>query len=333
MKYSILFLLILFSNVFKCQSQDNPYYKKQNSTFYNGDIKLNGELYIPNGNGPFPAVIFTHGSGDSGVDNKRYKLEAEYFAKHGILSMVYDKRGYGKSIGDWHKADYEDLAKDAIVAVNILKNNKQVDSSRIGLRGISQSGWILPIVAKLSKDVDFLILISPPGVTTAEQIIYDVRTDVEDLGYKPDEVELAVKVIESGMNYAKTLNNWESHQKIIEKYKDREWINVASGPPISDHWLWSWLTPVLDFDSVPIVHDTKASILVILGEKDRVIPAQVAGYRFEKELRKRKEPYKVVYFPNASHDLRFVRTVWQPEEPPLIEGYLETMKNWIIYSK
>ena len=93
------------------------------------------------------------------------------------------------------------------------------------------------------------------------------------------------------------------------------------------------LTPVIDFDSVPLVHETKVSILVILLEKDGVILVQVAGYRFEKELKKRKESYKIVYFPNAGHDLRFVRRlVWQPEEPPLVEGYLETMRNWIINS-
>lgn len=330
MKYFVPILLLLSLNLTKGQSNINSDIINENVIFFNGDIELSGQLYIPSGKGPFPTVIFTHGSGDSGIDNKRYRLEAEFFASHGILSMVYDKRGYMASKGDWHVATYEDLAKDAVAAVNLMKSRKEVDSSRIGLRGISQSGWILPIVAKLSKEVDFLILISPPGVTTGVQIIYDVRTDVEDLGFKPAEVEKAVEVIESGMIYAKTLDNWERHQQIVDKYKDEKWIDAASGPPIKDHWLWSWVNPVIDFDAVPLVLETNASILVILGEKDRVIPAQIAGYRFKKALQKRGGKYKIIYFPNAGHDLRFVRQKYQPKEPPLVEGYLEAMKSWIL---
>jgi len=84
-----------------------------------------------------------------------------------------------------------------VAAVNLLKDHKHIDASRIGLRGISQSGWALPIVAQLSKEVDLIILISPPGVTAFEQILYDVRTDVEDLGFKPSEVQSAMEVIKS----------------------------------------------------------------------------------------------------------------------------------------
>tara|TARA_B100000497_G_C7685075_1_gene415051 strand:+ start:1648 stop:2661 length:1014 start_codon:yes stop_codon:yes gene_type:complete len=332
MKYSIIVPLLFSFSIALCQTNGDSHYHNEDVTFYNDKIQLQGQLYIPNGTGPFPTVIFTHGSGDSGIDNKRYKLEAEYFAKHGILSFVYDKRGYGKSSGDWHHADYQDLANDAVAAVNLLKDHKHVDASRIGLRGISQSGWVLPIVAQLSKEVDFIILISPPGVTTYEQILYDVRTDVEDLGFKPNEVQSAMEVIKSGMYFAKTLNNWDRHQRILDKYKDAKWINAASGPPIADHWLWSWVNPVLDFDAVPLVAETEASILIILGEKDRVIPSQIAGYRFNHELKQRGGKYNIVYFKNAGHDLRIADLDPNQGEPPLVEGYLELMKNWIIKS-
>ncbi len=324
----IAIVIFLVSAVVCGQDTTNDFHT-ETVTFTNGDIQLNGKLYLPHGEGPFPAVIFTHGSGPAGVDNSRYNLEAEYFAQNGIISLLYDKRGSGESTGDWRKADYADLAQDAIAAVNLLKSGKQLNVSRIGLRGISQSGWILPIVAKESKDVDFLILISPPGVTTNEQIIYDVRTDLEDLGYGPTDVAKGLEVIKSGMTYARSLDNWERHQQVLEKYKDEKWINAASGPPVPEHWLWSWVNPVLDFDSVPLVHETQADILVILGEKDRVTPSQIAGYRFEKELQKRNGIHKVVYFPNAGHDLRVKPWKGDSGEPPLVDGYLELMKGWV----
>ena len=119
MKYVFSFLFLLVTTSVLGQAEGDAPYQNEDVTFYNGDIRLYGQLYIPNGKGPFPAVIFTHGSGDAGVDNKRYQLEAEYFATKGILSMVYDKRGYGKSTGDWQQADYNDLAEDAVAALDL----------------------------------------------------------------------------------------------------------------------------------------------------------------------------------------------------------------------
>jgi pimeloyl-ACP methyl ester carboxylesterase len=101
--------------------------------------------------------VFTHGSGDAGRDNGRYQEEAEYFAEEGIASLVFDKRGYGDSEGDWRTASFEDLALDAIAAV---------DHSRIGLRGASQSGWVLPVAASKSESIRYLILISHRGILT-----------------------------------------------------------------------------------------------------------------------------------------------------------------------
>ncbi len=330
MKHFISIFFLLIFTIFNGHSQSNDAYENKNVKFYNDEIVLSGQLYIPKGKGPFPAVIFTHGSGNSGIDNARYRLEAEYFARNGILSLVYDKRGYMGSTGDWRQATFEDLAEDAVAAVDLLKNTQGVDHSRIGLRGISQSGWILPIAAKISKDVNFLILISPPGVSTYEQIIYDVRTDVEDLGYKPQEVEKAIEVIKSGLIYAKSLDNWDRHQKILNKYAGDSWLEVASGPPVPDHWMWKWISPLLDFDAVPLMEDINASVLIILGEKDRVIPSQIAGYRFEKALHMHKGESKIVYFPDAGHDLRSKTLKGDSGEPPLVDGYLETIKNWII---
>jgi len=330
MNFKLVILVLSFIGFVEVHSQTGASFNNESVTFYNADIVLAGQLYIPIGKGPFPAVIFTHGSGDAGIDNSRYRLEAEYFAKHGILSLVYDKRGFTNSSGDWRQATYEDLAKDAVAAVSLLNTRPEVDTLKIGLRGSSQSGWILPIAAKISAELDFLILISPPGVTTREQIIYDVRTDVEDLGHNPYEVENAIEVIKSAMIYSETLDNWDRHQKILDKYAGKSWLETAAGPPVANHWMWKWVSPVLDFDAVPLMREINESVLIILGENDREIPSQIAGYRFERELQERGGNYKIVYFPNADHGLRSTNNIVEGEEPPLVDGYLEIMKKWIL---
>ncbi len=329
MKSRILVMISLLSSG-AAFSQDQPI--PESVYFLNEDIRLVGELYLPTNPGPHPTVIFTHGSGGAGRDNSRYQLEATYFAEQGIASLVFDKRGYGESGGDWRVASFEDLASDAVAAVDYLKSRNDIDVSRLGLRGASQSGWILPLAAIKSADVRYLILISPAGMTPYDQILYDVRTDVEDAGFSPRDAEQALTVIESGLAYSRTLENWDRHEDVLRNFEGKEWLSIASGPPVPDHWMWTWIRPLLDFDSVPIAASLDIPVLVILGEDDREAASQVAGFRFEKAFHDSESKRLVRYFPNASHSLR--TTVDLPEEvrPPLVDGYLETMRDWILKS-
>jgi hypothetical protein len=57
----------------------------------------------------------------------------------------YDKRGVGGSTGDWNTASFDDLAGDVVAAVEYLETRGDIDHGQIGLLGISQAGWIMPL--------------------------------------------------------------------------------------------------------------------------------------------------------------------------------------------
>ena len=76
-------------------------------TFQDKDVTLAGTLLLPVLPGKHPAVIFLHGSGPEGRWANRYL--AQKFAEHGIVALIYDKRGVGQSTGDWQKATFEVL--------------------------------------------------------------------------------------------------------------------------------------------------------------------------------------------------------------------------------
>jgi dienelactone hydrolase len=78
-----------------------------------------------------------------------------------------DKRGVGGSTGDWNMASFDDLAGDVVAAVEYVKTRSDIDPKRIGLLGVSQAGWIMPLAAVRSKDIAFLISISGAGVPPA----------------------------------------------------------------------------------------------------------------------------------------------------------------------
>jgi len=61
---------------------------------------LKGILYRPDGRGPFPAILFNHGSGPS---QRAYEAEAAalgpVFARHGYAFLYLCRRGVGLSVG------------------------------------------------------------------------------------------------------------------------------------------------------------------------------------------------------------------------------------------
>lgn len=92
----------------------------------NTRFPLKGILTLPEGSGPFPAVVLVHGSGSSNMDEKVGKLTpfkdiALGLAQRGIASVRYDKRSYvhglkmvldkGRPITVW-----EETIEDALLA-------------------------------------------------------------------------------------------------------------------------------------------------------------------------------------------------------------------------
>src|SRR4029077_130072 len=74
-------------------------YKTQEVAFQSGAVRLAGTVYSPASAGRHPAVIFAHGSGE--VDRTADLFLGDFLARHGIAVLLYDKRGVGKSSGEW----------------------------------------------------------------------------------------------------------------------------------------------------------------------------------------------------------------------------------------
>ncbi len=148
-------------------------------------IELGGMLFVPSGEGPFRAVVIIHGSGTSTRNNRWYLTLTQYLQENGVAVLLPDKRGSEKSAGDWRSADFEDLATDTLAAIQYLKNQDMVAISEIGVVGMSQGGWIAPIVATRSSDVAFLVNFVGAAVTPKEQLLYEENHNLQQLGFLP----------------------------------------------------------------------------------------------------------------------------------------------------
>jgi fermentation-respiration switch protein FrsA (DUF1100 family) len=133
------------------------------------NVVLAGTLTVPPGVGPFPAVILIAGSGPNDRDetvfgHRPFLVLADYLTRRGVAVLRYDKRGIGKSSGDYIDATTADFARDATAAVTYLKSITDINSARIGLIGHSEGGIIAPLCASSSSDVAFIVLMAGTGV-------------------------------------------------------------------------------------------------------------------------------------------------------------------------
>jgi uncharacterized protein len=63
-----------------------------------------------------------------------------------------------------------------VAAFEYLKTRSDIDPTQIGLLGVSQAGWIMPLAAVRAKNLAFLISISGAGLPPAETTSIRPRT-------------------------------------------------------------------------------------------------------------------------------------------------------------
>ena len=138
-------------------------------------VTLSATLTLPEGEGPFPAVVMISGSGPQDRDmadpdlapHRPFAVWADDLAERGVASLRYDDRGVAASTGDFAAATAQDLASDAAAAYAALRANPAIDPERSGYLGISEGGAVAMIAAQ-SDAPGFIIMLSGPAVDFRE---------------------------------------------------------------------------------------------------------------------------------------------------------------------
>lgn len=155
--------------------------------------ELNGILTCPDSDVPYPAIVLLHGSDRSDMNNPYYTDHAENLVRAGFAVLRYDGPGWaGGSSGNSGFETLEYRTDEAIAAVKYLQSRPDINPYAIGLWGISQGGWVCQMVAASYHDVAFIIPVSGPGVTPAEQEVYRVEAESRAAGFSGDEIARAV---------------------------------------------------------------------------------------------------------------------------------------------
>jgi dienelactone hydrolase len=118
-------------------------------SFPSGDKTLHGVLYKPDGPGPFPAVVFNHGSGRSYT--KQFEALGPVYNQHGWVFFAPYRRGHGlsKDAGPYIEDEMNKAAQSggesarSATMVRILETDHLHDQLA-GLAWLKKSGFVQP---------------------------------------------------------------------------------------------------------------------------------------------------------------------------------------------
>lgn len=301
-------------------------YNKQQVTFINEPVKLSGSLYIPISIKKVPAIIFMHGSGSEPRFASAYF--ADYFARRGIAVLIYDKRGVGKSTGNWRISTFQDLAKDAIAGIQFLEGNLKIDAKKIGVYGHSQGGSICPMLLTMYPKLSFGISSASAGVSMEESDWYEVQNRFKKY-VSGNNYNNAMKVMDKYLKFASTGEGYEELTTEAKKYEKEQWFQDYIGNIDSTAFFFRYYRNIGSYNTVDYWKKVKQPVLILKGDKDQTSPGYPSFQNIENALKQASNTnYKIVMFSNTSHEMHIVgksTDFWFKSTP----NYSETIYQWL----
>ncbi|WP_298761800.1 CocE/NonD family hydrolase [uncultured Psychroserpens sp.] len=257
------------------------------------EVTLRGDLWIPNNTSKkMPLIIAVHGSGKTDRNDSFILEMVKHYTANGIAVLTYDKRGVGKSDGDYigsYSSSMITYAIDVIAAFDKIKRDDRFDSKKIGVSGISQAGFIIPIVVSiLKKELAFSIIYSGPTVSIYEENIYSNLTG--DASGIP------------------TKNSTELIETEMSK------LNSAG------------------YDPYPFIEEMTIPSLWVFGTLDKNIPVYQSVIDLKAIKKRWNRDFEWKLFENANHSLKKCKTggSWEKPVPNVThELVFPYVINWI----
>jgi dienelactone hydrolase len=296
-------------------------------TFSSGSLCLRGKLVMPQGRGPFPAVVIVHGSERlSAVD---YYTEPYMYVANGFATLVFDKRGTGKSDGEYLQ-NFSVLAEDVGAAVDWLREQDSTDVNRINLVGFSQGGWVAPLAAKRDGRIRSLLISFGPLVSAAEEDRWGYVYALQQKGFGADAVAKADRINAIlGDITGRGQDRWGELAAMLAQARDEPWAQAASGSDsalgrmlatqepmwVSRLFYWWYVgrhtdPPFIEpfYDPMPTAASLTIPSLWIFGGEDSSMPTQWTLDRIQ-QLQAAGKPVESKIFPHADHGMiRFEET-------------------------
>ena len=284
-----------------------------------GDFPLSATLSLPNGAGPFPAIILLSGSGTNDEDetvgpNKPFLDLAWGLATQGVAVLRFPKRPtiYANELDLASFTIDQEYTEDALAALELLRNTEGVDPERIYIAGHSLGGYILPRIAAQASDIAGLIYLAPLA-RSLQDAIRDQYAYLLSLSGTSDVVTLSILD-----NLANVINT------LTEEDADDPTMLFGSRP--------IYYLDLQGYDPVATAVELEMPMLFIQGERDYQVTVEDDLALWQAGLGAR-EDVSFEAFPTLNHLLMPGTGASTPAEyqtPGHVDGgVITTIAEWI----
>ena len=168
-------------------------------------------------------------------------------------------------------------ADDALSARAALAAREDIDAARIGLWGFSQGAWVAPLVASMSREIAFLVLVASTGVSPAEQMLYGTAKQAREAGFGDDDVGQLVALRRAVDEWRRGRATRERAQAAVDAAAERPWFEHAYVQRVLGEGAW----PNMDLDPVDVFARVRVPVLLFYGDDDewQPIDASIAAWQ------------------------------------------------------
>jgi len=158
--------------------------------FYRDDLKIYGKMYLPEGEGPFPVVIFSHGFPGTFFWADAY---AKGLTNSGIAGVTFDFIGgsaENKSDGTVTEMSVLTEVADLNAVMDSVQSMPEIDANNLFLCGHSFGGLVSTYVAAERTDEVKGLMVWEPSYQMREDILqlYPEGSEIPDEIFSPAHV-------------------------------------------------------------------------------------------------------------------------------------------------
>jgi len=338
-------LLVMASLFVGCEKDDFGYGPEQimqfgsetaivrELSFPSGDFTIVGELRSPDVEEKHPVVLMIHGSGEATRDGAvPFNPMIEIFLRHGYAVLSWDKPGSGASKGTF-EPEYTITQRAEIIrdAIEVLSESDFIDVNEVGLWGISQAGWVMPMALDKTPDISWMVVVSGGGEDGIEQGAFQVAQMIACEEGTAEDVA-SVEQYWAIMNKAAT---YDEYRNAVQILLDVPGLYENTGLIMSDEEQWSPWPREIDafFDPVEVLQRTTIPVLAFFGELDKYVDPVQGFHAYESALDKAgNQDYQINMIEGAGHVMVQVETGCPGEivGAEYMTEYLDTLEFWIM---
>jgi len=317
----------------KSFSEDSEWSRIEDFPVQSKGITLSAKLYLPEGKGPWPAVIIVPGGfNETELILRSPRVQAPRFAHCGFAAVVFYKRGTGLSGGCYAEATYDDFIDDVGNIAKQLARRQDIDRFRVGASGGSGGGFVGSISAARYQEISFMINKSGPIVPMEEENDFNIAYALRFRGYADSLVEQVLPLWKEH-HAAWAQADTAALRKIATEIKaKRERYDPFLLPTPYDEvfedsnlvFLWPKFRSA-SRDYLSEMKTMQCKYLSIYGENDPIVPVTSCVRNIVRLMKESKnDDYEILVIPEVEHSFIYPGT---RKQVPVIHRVIEWLNQ------